>query len=114
MTGPANRRRRQPEDAHHAGKSRSVRKQQTNPARTTWIRFDKVRTFPESFLTPRRNLQNEGRTEADIRMQRQYHKGAFLLVEGRSDLKRFSQIVDPTVCLVVASDGKRNVLEAIE
>src|ERR1700746_1232350 len=66
MTGPANRRRRQPEDAHHAGKSRSVRKQQTNPARTTWIRFDKVRTFPESFLTPRRNLQNEGRTEVPV------------------------------------------------
>src|ERR1700749_1932746 len=69
MTGPANRRRRQPEDAHHAGKSRSVRKQQTNPARTTWIRFDKVRTFPESFLTPRRNLQNEGRTEGHNKRQ---------------------------------------------
>jgi hypothetical protein len=63
MTGSANRRRRQPEAAHHAGESRSARKQQTNPARTTRIRFQKVSPHPDSFLTPRRSPQNEGRTE---------------------------------------------------
>jgi hypothetical protein len=57
MAGSANRTRRQPEGAHHIGESRSARKQQTNPARTTRIRFHKVSAFPDSFLTPRRSPQ---------------------------------------------------------
>jgi hypothetical protein len=63
MTGSANRRRRQPEGAHHAGESRSASKQQTNLARPTRIRFRKISAFPDSFLTPRRIQRNEGRTE---------------------------------------------------
>src|SRR5271157_94083 len=61
--GSANRRRRQSEGAHHAGESRWPRKQQMNPAGTTRIRFRKVSAFPDSFLTPHRSPQNEGRTE---------------------------------------------------
>src|SRR5271165_3866212 len=63
--GSANRRRRQSEGAHHAGESRWPRKQQMNPAGTTRIRFRKVSAFPDSFLTPHRSPQNEGRTEAN-------------------------------------------------
>src|SRR5271157_3714010 len=62
--GSANRRRRQSEGAHHAGESRWPRKQQMNPAGTTRIRFRKVSAFPDSFLTPHRSPQNEGRTES--------------------------------------------------
>src|SRR5271166_3518074 len=61
--GSANRRRRQSEGAHHAGESRWPKKQQMNPAGTTRIRFRKVSAFPDSFLTPHRSPQNEGRTE---------------------------------------------------
>src|ERR1700733_3307581 len=64
MAGSANRRRRQSDGAHRAAESRSARKQQTNPARTTRIRFHKVSALPDSFLTPRRSPQNEGMTEA--------------------------------------------------
>src|ERR1700730_6511675 len=63
MNGSANRRRHQPEGAPHAGESRSVRKQQTNPASTTRIRFHKVSAFLDSFLTSRGSPENEGRTE---------------------------------------------------
>src|SRR5271166_6488178 len=65
--GSANRRRRQSEGAHHAGESRWPRKQQMNPAGTTRIRFRKVSAFPDSFLTPHRSPQNEGRTESHPR-----------------------------------------------
>ena len=63
MAGSANRRRRQSDGAHRAAESRSASKQQTNPARTTQIRFRKISAFPDSFLTPRRSPQNEGRAE---------------------------------------------------
>src|SRR5208283_155649 len=63
--GSANRRRRQSEGTHHAGESRWPRKQQMNPAGTTRIRFRKVSAFPDSFLTPHRSPQNEGRTEVE-------------------------------------------------
>src|ERR1700722_16586853 len=63
MAGSANRRRRQSDGAHRAAESRSASKQQTNPARTTRIRFRKISAFPDSFLTPRRSQRNEGRTE---------------------------------------------------
>src|ERR1700734_2866670 len=63
MAGSANRRRRQSDGAHRAAESRSASKQQTNPARTTRIRFHKVSALPDSFLTPRRSPQNEGMTE---------------------------------------------------
>src|SRR3984885_46280 len=63
MAGSANRRRRQSDGAHQAAESRSASKQQTNPARTTQIRFRKISAFPDSFLTPRRSQRNEGRTE---------------------------------------------------
>src|SRR5271165_3022731 len=64
--GSANRRRRQSEGAHHAGESRWPKKQQMNPAGTTRIRFRKVSAFPDSFLTPHRSPQNEGRTELEF------------------------------------------------
>src|SRR3984885_599012 len=66
MAGSANRRRRQSDGAHQAAESRSASKQQTNPARTTQIRFRKISAFPDSFLTPRRSQRNEGRTEGYI------------------------------------------------
>src|SRR6202021_329669 len=65
MAGSANRRRRQSDGAHQAAESRSASKQQTNPAKTTQIRFRKISAFPDSFLTPRRSQRNEGRTEVD-------------------------------------------------
>ncbi|MGH6985383.1 MAG: hypothetical protein ACRED9_00900 [Caulobacteraceae bacterium] len=50
---------------------------------------------------------------AEVRMQRQTHKGAFLLVEGWTDVKRFERVVDQT-CAFVNCFGKVNVLYAID
>jgi len=51
---------------------------------------------------------------AEVRMERQKHKGSFLLVEGASDIKRFERLVDEAACSFVNCFGKDNVVEAIE
>jgi Protein of unknown function (DUF4435) len=51
---------------------------------------------------------------ADIRAQRQVHKGAIVLVEGKDDLRRFSNIFDDKSCCIVIAHNKKNVCEAME
>lgn len=51
---------------------------------------------------------------AEVRMERQSHKGAFLLVEGATDARRLMQVVDEALCSFVVCFGKKNVIEAIE
>ncbi|HEY2708915.1 MAG TPA: DUF4435 domain-containing protein [Caulobacteraceae bacterium] len=51
---------------------------------------------------------------AEVRMERQSHRGAFLLLEGGTDIKRFERIIDEPRCSVVNCFGKVNVVEAIE
>ena len=51
----------------------------------------------------------------EIRMERQALKNAaFLLLEGDTDLKRFTRYVDEAACSVVNCYGKPNAIEAIE
>jgi hypothetical protein len=47
-------------------------------------------------------------------MQRQVHKGSFLLLEGVTDHKRFRRIVDTQRCCVVICYGKANVIDAVD
>jgi hypothetical protein len=49
----------------------------------------------------------------EIRLERQIHKGAFLLLEGDTDIKRFTKITDPARCSTVNCFGKKNLLGAI-
>lgn len=51
---------------------------------------------------------------AQLRMERQSHKGSFLLVEGSTDAKRIDKFVDKVRCSVVICYGKSNVIETIE
>lgn len=51
---------------------------------------------------------------AEVRMERQTHKGAFLLVEGSTDIKRFERVVSEGPCSFVNCFGKPNAKEAIE
>lgn len=51
---------------------------------------------------------------ADVRMQRQIHKGSFALLEGATDLKRFKKIIAEGECCAIVCYGKPNVVEAIE
>ena len=49
-----------------------------------------------------------------VRMERQAHKGSFLLLEGQTDISRFSLFVDKELCSIVNCHGKPNLIEAIE
>ncbi|UQD96099.1 DUF4435 domain-containing protein [Bradyrhizobium japonicum] len=49
----------------------------------------------------------------EIRLERQVHKGSFLLVEGTTDIKRFHPLVDHEKCSTVNCYGKKNLVEAI-
>jgi len=51
---------------------------------------------------------------AEVRMERQKHKGSFLLVEGATDIKRFRKLVAEDMCSFVNCFGKPNVIGAIE
>lgn len=51
---------------------------------------------------------------AQLRMERQKHKGCFLLVEGSTDAKRIFKFVDSKECSIVNCYGKPNVIGAIE
>ena len=50
---------------------------------------------------------------AQIRMERQVHRGCFLLVEGSTDAKRIDKFVDENACSLVNCYGKTNVVDAI-
>lgn len=49
----------------------------------------------------------------EIRLERQVHKGSFLLVEGTTDVKRFHQFLDHDKCSTVNCYGKKNLVDAI-
>ena len=51
---------------------------------------------------------------ADVRMQRQIHKGTFALVEGVTDFKRFQKMIDELSCCIIICHSKRNVVEAVD
>lgn len=51
---------------------------------------------------------------AEVRMERQKHKGSFLLLEGSTDARRLIQSVDGTKCSFVICFGKDNVIDATE
>ena len=51
---------------------------------------------------------------AEVRMQRQVHKGAFLLLEGATDLKRIRKILDRRVCCPIICFGKDKVVDAVK
>lgn len=51
---------------------------------------------------------------AQIRMERQRHKGAFLLLEGSTDIRRFKKFFHDQSCSVINCFGKDNVKGTIE
>lgn len=51
---------------------------------------------------------------ADVRMQRQIHRGSFALVEGVTDFRRFQKVIDDRNCCIIICYSKKNVVEAIE
>lgn len=50
---------------------------------------------------------------AQVRMERQTHRGTLLLVEGSSDVKRFAAFIDEDRCQFVVCFGKDNLLDAM-
>lgn len=50
---------------------------------------------------------------SEIRLERQVHKGSFLLVEGTTDVKRFHPFLDHDKCSTVNCYGKKNLIDAI-
>ena len=50
---------------------------------------------------------------AEIRMERQKHKGSFLLVEGGNDWKRFGKFLSKDECSVVVCHGRSNVEKSV-
>jgi hypothetical protein len=51
---------------------------------------------------------------AQVYLERQTHKGAFLLVEGETDDKALAKFVDSTACSIIVASGKRNALQAMD
>lgn len=51
---------------------------------------------------------------AQIRLVRQTHKGAILLLEGDTDNKAFEKFIDPNMCEIEIGFGKKNVLGALD
>jgi len=51
---------------------------------------------------------------AQLRMERQHHKGAFILFEGSNDIRRFKKFFDEKECSFVNCYGKNNVIGSIE
>lgn len=50
----------------------------------------------------------------EIRLERQVHKGSFLLLEGLTDIKRFKKFIEQDDCSLVNCFGKKNLIGAIE
>ena len=53
-------------------------------------------------------------TANSIRLQRELHKGAFLVVEGGSDKLFFDKFVDGERCVVTAAGGRCEVVKVVE
>jgi len=51
---------------------------------------------------------------AQIRLVRQTHKGAILLLEGDTDNRVFEKFIDPNTCEIEIGFGKKNVLGALD
>lgn len=51
---------------------------------------------------------------AQLRLERQKHKGVFFLMEGASDIKRFEKFVDRANVSVVVCWGKPNVVDTVD
>ena len=51
---------------------------------------------------------------AQIRMERQSHRGAFLLFEGSSDVKRFKKFLHEGSCSIINCFGKSNVKDVVD
>jgi len=49
-----------------------------------------------------------------VRMVRQEHVGAILLVEGDTDARLYSRVIDRSSCVVINANEKQNVLDALE
>lgn len=49
-----------------------------------------------------------------VRMERAFHKGAFLLLEGDDDYKIMMKFVDTTQCSMVLGYGKQRTIEALQ
>lgn len=60
-----------------------------------------------SHITPRVLL-------AEIRLQRQKHKGVFFLMEGGTDSRRFEKFLDRAIVFTVVCHGKTNVLGTVD
>lgn len=50
----------------------------------------------------------------EIRLERKVHKGSFLLLEGDTDIKRFSRFIDEAKCSIVNCYGRRRAIAATE
>lgn len=50
----------------------------------------------------------------EVRMERRTHKGSFLLLEGVTDIKRFSSFTDNSACSSVNSYGRNNAVGALK
>lgn len=50
----------------------------------------------------------------NIRMTRSLHKGAFLLVEGSSDMRVYERFVDKDHCMVMPGFGRSKVIQTLE
>lgn len=50
---------------------------------------------------------------AQIRMERQRHKGAFFLMEGGTDIKRYRKFIDRSKVELIPCDGKDNVISVL-
>lgn len=50
----------------------------------------------------------------EIRFERKVHKGAFLILEGSTDIKRFQPFVDEKKCSIINGYGRLNAIGAIK
>jgi hypothetical protein len=48
----------------------------------------------------------------EVRLERKVHKGSFLLLEGDTDIKRFSRFIDEAACSIVNCYGRRKAIAA--
>ncbi|MEX0808749.1 MAG: DUF4435 domain-containing protein [Dongiaceae bacterium] len=51
---------------------------------------------------------------AQVRMERQNHKGSFFLLEGSNDSETLGKFIDESACSVVICYGKGNAIEALK
>jgi hypothetical protein len=51
---------------------------------------------------------------AQLYLERQLHRGAFMIVEGETDFKALSKFVQADHCSLIIANGKKNALEAMD